>query len=451
VHERSVVPAHRRQGTGGRRRVLATAAHARARRTLATAGYAPEVSEERALVAVIGGGTMGAGIAQVALEGGWRVALHDAQPGATDRARTRIHEGLARRAAKAGVDADTLDDWIEGRSGHLSTPGTAADAAGGAQLVIEAIVEDLDAKRRLFASLSEVVGDDTILATNTSALSVTDIAEAATRPERVVGLHFFNPAPVLPLVEVVAGRRTAAWAAERAAAIVEGWEKTAIRVADFPGFIVNRVNRPFTLEPLRLLRSGAGTVESIDAAMTGAGFPMGPFALMDLIGIDVNLAAARGLFEASGRPPRFRPSPIQEQLVAAGRLGRKAGEGFYRYAEGKPIGPAQRFAGEASTRPFERDTDGNPVRHALDAGTIAERVILAIVNEAFRAAGDRVAGEADIDRAMRLGANHPFGPFEWAERTGTHELVVMLDALSDEDADTFRPALPLLRRAHSAG
>jgi 3-hydroxybutyryl-CoA dehydrogenase len=409
------------------------------------------VSQERALVAIIGAGTMGAGIAQVALEGGWRVALHDAQPGATDRARTRIREGLARGAAKSGLDADTLDDWVDGRLGQLSMPESVAAAAGDAHLVIEAIVEELEAKRRLFGELSGVAGDDTILATNTSALSVTDIAEAVTRPERVVGLHFFNPAPVLPLVEVVAGRRTAAWAAERAAGIVEGWDKTPIRVADAPGFIVNRVNRPFTLEPLRLLRSGVGTIESIDRAMTAAGFPMGPFALMDLIGIDVNLAAARGLFEASGRPPRFRPSPIQEQLVAAGRLGRKTGEGFYRYVDGKPVGLAQRFAAQPAPR-VERDADGEPMSPAtLGPETIAERVTLAIVNEAFRALGDGVAAEEDIDRAMRLGANHPFGPFEWVARTGTHEAVVMLDALSDEDADTFRPALPLLRRARSGG
>jgi 3-hydroxybutyryl-CoA dehydrogenase len=401
----------------------------------------PTAAHDRALVAVIGAGTMGAGIAQVALEGGWRVALHDAAPGATDRARERIRDGLARRATKSGVDADTLDDWVDGRLLHLHVAATAADAVENAHVAIEAVVEELEAKRGLFAALGEAAAEDAILATNTSALSVTAIAEGVDRPERVVGLHFFNPAPVLPLVEVVAGRRSAAWAVERAAGIVDGWGKTPIRVADSPGFIVNRVNRPFTLESLRLLRSGAGTIESIDAALTDAGFPMGPFALMDLIGIDVNLAAARGLFDASGRPPRFRPSPIQEELVAAARLGRKSGEGFYRYVDGRPAGPAGRFAGVIRHGP------GAP--EPLDPPTIAERVILAIVNEAFRALGDGIAEEADIDLAMRLGANHPFGPFEWVARTGTHEVVVMLDALSDEDADTFRPALPLLRRARS--
>jgi 3-hydroxybutyryl-CoA dehydrogenase len=397
-------------------------------------------STQAARLAVIGSGTMGAGIAQVALEGGWRVTLFDTTPGATDTARERIRDGLTRRATKSGAaDADAAAARL---LTNLTASAGLQEAVADAQLVIEAALEDLDLKRRLFAELDEAAAPDAILATNTSALSVTSIAEATGRPERVVGLHFFNPAPVLPLVEVVSGRRSAEWAVERAAAIVEGWGKTAIRVADSPGFIVNRVNRPFTLEPLRLLRAGMGTIETIDAAIVEAGFRMGPFALMDLIGIDINIAAARGLFEASGRPPRFRPSPIQEELVAANRLGRKSGEGFYRYADGRSIGPAARFVAESNApRP------GAPAH--LDAATIAERVLLAIVNEAYRAVGEAVATEDDIDRAMELGANHPFGPFEWARRTGIHEVVVMLDALSDEDADTFRPSLPLLRQARS--
>jgi 3-hydroxybutyryl-CoA dehydrogenase len=397
---------------------------------------ASERAAPTARVAIIGAGTMGAGIAQVALEGGWRVVLHDAVPGATDRAIERIRQGLTRRAEKAG-EADPARA-VATRMRFLDVAPAVDAAALDVQLVVEAIVEELDAKRRLFAELDDATPPDAILATNTSALSVSRIAEKLARPDRVVGLHFFNPAPLLPLVEVVAGRASTPWAVERAASIVEGWGKTPIRVADAPGFIVNRVNRPFTLEPLRLLRAGSAGIEAIDAAVVAAGFPMGPFALMDLIGIDVNLAAARELFEASGRPPRFRPSPIQEELVSAGRLGRKTGEGFYQYRDGRPTGPATRFA---------QSGHGAAERH--DAASIAERVILAIVNEAFRALGDGVATDVDIDRAMRLGANHPFGPFEWARRTGVHEVAVMLDALSDEDADTFRPALALLREARA--
>jgi 3-hydroxybutyryl-CoA dehydrogenase len=397
------------------------------------------MTADQARVGIVGAGTMGAGIAQVALEAGWAVVLHDPQAGATDRARARIADGLGRRAAKLEADADAIDDWVAGRLASLSTVATIGGVARDAQLVVEAALEDLELKRGVFQELDAAADPSTILATNTSALSVGKVAEAARRPERIVGLHFFNPAPVLPLVEVVAAARTADDVVERATGFVEGWGKTAIRCSDSPGFIVNRVNRPFTLEPLRLVRSGQATTETVDAALTHAGFPMGPFRLMDLIGIDINLAAARGLFEGFGRAPRFRPSPIQEELVAAGRLGRKTGEGFYRYDDaGRPLGPAPRFAAPAKAAPG---------MEPIEAESIAERVILAIVNEAYRAVGDRVASADDIDRAMRLGANHPFGPFEWASGTGLQETALMLDALSDEDADTFRPAMALLRAA----
>lgn len=397
------------------------------------------MTESRARVAIIGAGTMGAGIAQVALEGGWAVAITDAAAGATGRARDRIADGLRRRAAKAVPDAAAGAAWVDQRLARLSVGASAAAVATDAHLVIEAAIEDLAAKQALFGELDRAAPPTTVLATNTSALSVARIAEGArTAPERVVGMHFFNPAPVLELVEIVAAKGSASWAVERAAAIAGDWGKTPIRSTDSPGFIVNRVNRPFTLEPLRLLRAGAGSIQAIDGAIVEAGFPMGPFALMDLIGIDVNLAAARGLFEGFGRAARFRPSPTQEELVAAGALGRKAGHGFYRYEGGRRLGPAPRF---------ERPERGAPGTTPLEPEAIAERVILAIVNEAYRALGDGVAAADDIDRAMRLGAGHPFGPFEWAHRTGVAEVAMSLDAMSDEDADTFRPALALLREA----
>jgi len=399
------------------------------------------VTRSVAVLGIAGAGTMGAGIAQVALEGGWAVAITDAAPGATDRARERIADGLRRRATKIVPDAGGRPAWIEERLARLSAAPSAAAVTAGAHLVIEAALEDIDLKQAIFGELDAAAAPETILATNTSALSVARVAGATRRPERVLGLHFFNPAPLLPLVEVVAAAGTAEDVVARAIAFVEGWDKTAIRCADSPGFIVNRVNRPFTLEPLRLLRSGVATIAAIDEAITAAGFPMGPFRLMDLIGIDINLAAARGLFEAFGRAPRFRPSPIQEELVAAKRLGRKTGEGFYRYGkDGAVLGPAPRFG--APSRP-------QPGIEPLEPEAIAERVILAIVNEAYRALGDRVASADDIDRAMQLGANHPFGPFAWAHQAGLEEIAVSLDQLSADDSDAFRPALPLLREIRS--
>ena len=388
--------------------------------------------------AVIGAGTMGAGIAQVALEAGHEVRLQDVSPEAMVRALERIRDGLFRRAARRGIDEADRGAWVVDHLARLQTLDGAEDleaAAGDAALVIEAALEDRALKRDLFTRLDRAAPPRTPLATNTSALRVHDLAMATRRPERVLGLHFFNPAPVMSLVEVVSHATTDPLLAGAAAATMAAWGKTPVACSDAPGFIVNRVNRPYTLEPLRLLRAGAGTVESIDAALRDAGFPMGPFELMDLVGLDINLATARNLFEAFDRPPRLRPSPIQESLVSAGHLGRKTGEGFYRYdAAGRPMAVSARFAGA-------------PGSAALDAATIAERTVLAVVNEAYRAIGEKVATAADIELALRLGANHPFGPFEWAAQTGLAEVAVMLDALTPEDADTFRPAIALLRAA----
>jgi len=227
----------------------------------------------------------------------------------------------------------------------------------------------------------------------------------------VLGLHFFNPAPLMPLVEVVRAPETDADAVERATALMERWGKTPVVVEDVPGFIVNRVNRPFTLEALAMLEAGEASISEIDAAVRSAGYPMGPFELMDLTGIDVNLAAARGIhdgFVARGDPlgDRFRPSVLQEQRVEEGRLGRKTGSGFYTYDGGMAVGPSA----SESLDPETRDR-------------IVERIELAIANEAYRARDDGVAGADDIDRAMRLGAGHRQGPFErWAERGGAPEL-----------------------------
>jgi len=366
---------------------------------------------------------MGAGIAQLALEHGHEVVIHDVDEAAIERGRARIRDGLAKRATKLGLDADTVDDWIDGRFTRLREAETLAGLGGEIDVAIEAAIEDLELKRDVFRALDAAAPDAT-LATNTSALSVAAIAEATTRPGRVVGLHFFNPAPLMPLVEVVAAPQTSQRVVVRAAALVQGWGKTAVLSKDSPGFIVNRVNRPFTLEALAMLEQGEAGVEAIDDAVRAAGYPMGPFELMDLIGVDVNLAVARAIWEGLGRAERFRPSPVQERLVAEGRLGRKSDAGFYWYDSGR--------RGE----PYEGLGEG-----PLEPEAIVERLELAIVAEAYRALADGVAVEPDIDLALRLGAGHHVGPFERVRAWGGAQVVrERLASLQDRGARFEVPA-----------
>jgi 3-hydroxybutyryl-CoA dehydrogenase len=382
------------------------------------------------LVGVVGAGTMGAGIAQLALENGHEVVVHDVDEEAIERGRARIRDGLGRRAAKLDLDPDSIDDWVAGRLADLREAETLALLGAEVDVAIEAAIEDLELKREIFRALDAAADPDAILATNTSALSVGAIAEVVRFPGRVVGLHFFNPAPVMALVEVVLGPATDPAIADRAAALVEGWGKTAVRCTDSPGFIVNRVNRPFTIEALRMLEAGEASVAAVDEAIRAAGYPMGPFELMDHVGLDVNLAAARGVWEGLGRPDRLRPSPIQERLVEAGRLGRKSGAGFYRWRDGKRGEPADEFA----ALPGE----------GLGADAIADRIGLCVVNEAWHALGDGVATADDIDLALRLGAAHPAGPFERTESLGGKSSVAKALGRMAAGDPRFEPA-PNLR------
>ena len=340
-------------------------------------------------VGIVGAGAMGSGIAQVALEAGCSVRICDRALDVAASARDRIEAGLRRRSAKDGHPAS----WVAACLGRLDLAPGVETAVASADLVIEAAFEDLAAKEALFRSIAAAAPTHAILATNTSALSVTAIAGATPCPERVIGLHFFNPAPVMRLVEVVATEQADPAVIDIAMALMAAWGKTPVRCSDAPGFIVNRVNRPFTIEALRMLEAGEADVPTIDAAIGAAGFPMGPFELMDLIGIDVNLAAARGVYEGLGRPDRLRPSPIQEGLVAAGHLGRKSGEGFYRT---EPGGTAV-----AAVRP------DRPALATLGDDAIVERIVGAIDAEARIAESEGVATAADIDLALRLGAGHP--------------------------------------------
>lgn len=286
-------------------------------------------------IGVIGAGTMGAGIAQVAAQAGLDVILYDIGPVPLQAGVERIEAGLARLVQRGRISQAEADAV----GGRVSTT-SEFSAFTAAEFVVEAVPERLDLKRQIFAELDRVCAPTVVLATNTSSLSVTQVAAVTAHPERVVGMHFFNPVPAMKLVEVVRGARTSPVVAEQTADLARLLGKTPVQATDTPGFIVNRVARPFPGEALRLLGEKVAGVRQIDrAARLGAGFRMGPFELMDLVGMDVNLAVNQSVFEQFFYEPRFRPHPLQAQMVQAGLLGRKSGAGWYRYEAGKMLEP----------------------------------------------------------------------------------------------------------------
>jgi len=368
---------------------------------------------------------MGSGIAQVAAAAGHRVVLADADPNAVQRARDGVAKALTRDVEKgrlpAGGDATVLGriTFVEG----VNNLAAFADVG----LALEAIVERLDAKKALFGALETVVSDDAILATNTSSLPVAAIGSGCKRPERVVGVHFFNPAPVMPLVEIVPSLATAPAIVGTARALVDSWKKTTVLTSDTPGFIVNRVARPFYGESIRMYEEGIADVATIDWAMkTLGGFRMGPFELMDFIGHDVNFVVTLSVFEGLSFDPRYRPSVTQQRLLEAGWLGRKSGRGFYDYRPG------------ATTPPPNED-------RALGQ-QIVDRTVAMLVNEAVDAVLMRVATPRDIDLAMTTGVNYPKGLIAWGEEIGMATVLGRLEALYAEyGEDRYRPSA-LLRR-----
>jgi len=383
-----------------------------------------------ATIGVLGAGAMGSGIAQVAATAGHHVMVTDARAEALEEAREKLDKVLAREVEKGRLDGGTA-----GRLAERITwaPGAAGEYAifRHCDMVIEAIAEDSRVKREAFRGLEAVVSERCILATNTSSLSVTGIAGACARPERVIGVHFFNPAPLLPLVEIVPGLTTSARTSEVAAATVERWGKTPVIAADTPGFIVNRIARPFYGEALRIFEEGIADKATIDWAMKDAGFRMGPFELMDLIGNDINLAVSRSVFEAFHYDPRYRPFLTQERLVEANLLGRKTGRGHYDYAEGA-VHPA---------------ATPNP---ALGQA-ILERILAMLINEAADALFWRVASRDDIDLAMTRGVHYPKGLLRWGDEIGASVVVERMERLQGEyNEDRYR-ASPLLRRMAAGG
>lgn len=291
---------------------------------------------ENARLLVVGAGLMGAGIAQVAAQAGHDVALFDTRGGAAEAAKAKLAQTLDGLVAKGKLTAEAVAATLA-----RITPVAALQRA---DLVIEAIVENLDIKRALFAELEALLADDAVIATNTSSISVTALARGMQRPERLVGMHFFNPVPLMKLVEVVSGLGTAPEVAQAIHALAGRWGKTAVHTRSTPGFIVNRIARPYYAEALMLLQERAAAPELIDAVLRAAGFRMGPCELMDLIGHDTNFAVTNSVFAANFFDRRFTPSLVQQELVDAGFLGRKSGRGFYRYPEGAPALPAADLA-----------------------------------------------------------------------------------------------------------
>jgi 3-hydroxybutyryl-CoA dehydrogenase len=395
------------------------------------------VSVER--VGVVGAGTMGAGIAQIAALGGYETRLHDPVPSALETGIGRLQSALAKGGAK-GLWSERDADAASGRVGAAAS----LDDLGECDLVIEAAPEELELKRKLFATLAKACGSETILASNTSSLPVTAIAAETPDPARVVGMHFFNPPALMKLVEVVA---TAASSEEALAATTEVGSRmgrTPIRAKDSPGFIANRLARPFTLESLRMLAEGIADAATIDrVCRLGGGFRMGPFELIDLIGLDVNLSVARSFYQQGGEPERWRPSPIQEQLVGEGHLGRKSGRGFYEYGEDPHRAPDPDLGIAAPTL-----DPGELAKIEPAAPEILPRLIAQIANEAAFALEEEVGSPADMDTAMRLGFNWPRGPLELTDLIGAGRAAELLEELRTHRGDAYRPA-PWLTEAET--
>ncbi len=340
-------------------------------------------------VAVIGAGAMGSGIAQVAALAGHKVQLHDTRFGAADAAKAGIAATLGKLAAKGRIAQADADAAV----GRITSVVALPDACV-ARLVVEAIVEDAAAKRELFGRLENVVAPECILATNTSSFSITELAAGLAHPGRLVGMHFFNPAPLMPLVEVVSGLATAPEVAATVFATAAAWGKSPVHASSTPGFIVNRCARPFYGEGLRLLQEGAADTATLDAVLREAGgFRMGPFELMDLIGLDVNFAVTRSIWEGYFHDPRYAPSIRQQELVAAGWLGRKSGRGFYDYAPDAP-------------KPLARTEPASPPPSAVTAH--GDLGIASPLADRIAAAGVAVARER-ADSRFPAGAIHVAG------------------------------------------
>jgi len=385
------------------------------------------VLDRTSMIGVIGAGTMGTGIAQLAAQHGHKVVLYDASNEALVNARTTFSKVFARLVEKGALTSQEAEE-VKRRI-------TFADTLRGlshAKLVVEAIVEDMAVKQGLFPPLANLVSATCILVTNTSSLSVTALATATQHPSRVLGVHFFNPAPLMALVEIVPWTGTPEETVIAVAHLIRGWGKKAVRTKDTPGFIVNRVARPFYTEALRIYDEGLADHATIDWAMKELGnFRMGPFELMDMIGNDINFKVTETVFQSFFYEPRFRPSLSQKKLVEAGMLGKKRNRGWYNYAL--------------------HAENAQPQKNAALGDAILRRVRAMLINEAAEAVLQKVASVEDVDLAMTSGVNYPKGLLKWCDELGVASVVEELSRLQSEYQDErYRPS-PLLKRMAREG
>ncbi|MCF8292349.1 MAG: NAD(P)-binding domain-containing protein [Chitinophagaceae bacterium] len=373
-------------------------------------------------IGIIGSGTMGAGIAQVAAQAGNNVVVIDTNETVLNKAKHSLQNTLSKLTEKGKLSAEKAASIFSLISWELSI-----NKLNESDLVIEAIVERLDIKQTLFAALEHIVSEQCILASNTSSLSVTSIASACNLPQRVIGIHFFNPAPVMELVEIVPALQTSQDIVAKSIAMIDSWNKKTVRTKDTPGFIVNRIARPFYSEAIRLYDEGVASIETIDHAMkVYGGFRMGPFELMDLIGHDVNYAVTETVWSSFYFDPRYTPSFTQKRLVEAKWFGRKSGRGFYDYAD--------------------TAIKHEPELQAEVGKDICWRVLVMLINEAANALFLHVASKEDIDLAMTKGVNYPKGLLQWADEKGIAACVEKLDALYEEYHEDRYRCSPLLRK-----
>ncbi len=376
--------------------------------------------KQDSIIGVVGSGAMGSGIAQVAATAGHPTIIYDTNATALEKAKANLTNSLNKLVEKQKISADKAADILA-----LTTYSSSIQDFKSCDLIIEAIVENIDVKQSVFKELESITSETCVLASNTSSLSITSIASACNNPEKVIGIHFFNPATLMPLVEIIPGVATDMVIANHCQALINSWGKVTVMAKDTPGFIVNRVARPFYSEALRIYDEQLADMATIDWAMKEfGGFKMGPFELMDLIGHDVNYVVTETVWKQFYYDPRFKPSLTQKRLLEAKFLGKKSGRGFYDYREGTSL--------------------PEPTKDEALAKDIVNRVLCMLINEASDTKYLGIASAKDIDLAMTKGVNYPKGLLKWADEIGVAQVLSTLNDLYEEyQEDRYRACILL--------